>query len=228
VSEFDKFAASYEEIHALSLGISGESTSYFAQYKVNTLALNSKRNYLKILDFGCGIGVLDKYLSKHYPNAIICGIDKSENSILEANKLKLNNCDFIFTNGDILPFENDFFDLAICANSLHHIETYKRIQCLKEINRVVKSDGDIIIFEHNPYNPFTVNSVRSSEIDIGVELLPRKETKNLLHRAGFMVSKTEYIVFFPRFLRFLRWLEPKLGFCPIGAQYFVFGSKTVL
>ena len=227
MTDFDKFAGSYRQLHAKNIRVSGESTSYFAEYKVKTLARRSQRKYSSILDFGCGIGALEQFLPQQYPGSKITGIDTSEQSLLEAAGRKYYNCSFVRTDGDNIPFTNCYFDLVILANSLHHIKNDKRPQAVNEIWRVLKNGGDIIVFEHNPLNPLTVKAVNTCEFDVGVELLPRGEVKRLLIENGFNVLESDYIVFFPHVLRFLRPLEPKLGFLPFGAQYYVFGRKII-
>jgi hypothetical protein len=44
-------------------------------------------------------------------------------------------------------------------------------------------------------------------------------------RAGFGGVSLSYIVFFPKFLAFLRGLEPRLGWCPLGAQTLTVGTR---
>lgn len=57
-SEFDKFANEYEVHHKNSIGFSGDSTSFFAEYKIKEVfrLLKSTKDDFKILDFGGGIG----------------------------------------------------------------------------------------------------------------------------------------------------------------------------
>ena len=47
----------------------------------------------------------------------------------------------------------------------------------------------------------------------------------MLDAAGFRRLATEYRVFFPRALGWLRRLEPVLTGLPLGAQYFVSGRR---
>jgi hypothetical protein len=44
--------------------------------------------------------------------------------------------------------------------------------------------------------------------------------------AGFATARVRYRIFFPHALRGLRPLESKLGWLPLGAQYYVAARKT--
>ncbi len=54
--------------------------------------------------------------------------------------------------------------------------------------------------------------------DEGAILLRPVEIVRHLRAAGFGEPKLDYIVFFPRILARLRPLEPRLGWCALGAQ----------
>lgn len=97
----------------------------------------------KVLDAGCGNGRYYAPLSKKEVEYI--GIDNSENLIkLAKNKYPGIN----FKIGDILdlPFPENSFDKIISIAVLHHIPSKKlKIQFLKELKRVLKNDGVIIL-----------------------------------------------------------------------------------
>jgi hypothetical protein len=76
----------------------------------------------------------------------------------------------------------------------------------------------VVVFEHNPLNPLTQKSVRDCPFDDDAILLFPWELRGLLARSGFERVRQDYIVFFPRLLRRLRPLEPKLGWLCLGAQ----------
>jgi len=43
--------------------------------------------------------------------------------------------------------------------------------------------------------------------------------RRLLREAGFEIIQTDFLFFFPRYLRWLRSLEPRLTRLPLGTQY---------
>ncbi len=128
-------------------------TSY-SQYKndfFNKLNFNFQKGK-KILDMGCGPGTdasifINIYELKYY------GVDVYEDENILKQKLE-------FKRGTILriPFKNNFFDYVFVHDVLHHIDEpnhrkKKHIGALKELSRVCKLGGFIIIVEGNRYNP---------------------------------------------------------------------------
>lgn len=227
MSEFDKYRGNYESIHNRNLWLSGEKTDYFAEYKVKEILsfYYGKAPPSQILDVGCSRGNLAKFLVRYYPGAEIKGIDISRKCIEEANDMKYKNCQFIFYNGQNIPFNEEVFDLVICSNVFHHVQSEERPALAAEVKRVLKKEADIFIFEHNPFNPLTVYTVKTCPFDKGTKLMLKLEIKQLLLRIGFQLVGEKYIVFFPYFLRFLRKFENKLGKLPWGAQYWLVARK---
>jgi len=131
-----------------------KKTKYY-QYK-NDIFYKLKFNFIKgknILDIGCGDGsdlkiFTDEYKLKSY------GIDiykhKNINPIRHIH----------FKIGSIykIPFRENCFDYIFLHDVLHHIDENKQslenhIRALKELKRVIKKNGYIIIIEGNRYNP---------------------------------------------------------------------------
>jgi ubiquinone/menaquinone biosynthesis C-methylase UbiE len=92
----------------------------------------------KILDLGCGSGILTKKL-KEKLNVNILGIDVADKRI---EKIPFQKFD-----GRKIPFEDNFFDTVLISFVLHH--TQDPIEMLKEAKRITKQ---IIIFEDLPEN----------------------------------------------------------------------------
>ena len=90
----------------------------------------------KILDIGCGRGTLAHYLD---PEVCLYGIDISEKAISEAGKV-YKQADVVDLNSEKLPYEDNFFDLAITLDVIEHV--FDPLFFLKEIHRVLKSGGE--------------------------------------------------------------------------------------
>ena len=61
MSEFDKYARDYDDMHAENVKSSGYTPAFFDEYKVKEIARllharNQTNKPLHILNFGCGIG----------------------------------------------------------------------------------------------------------------------------------------------------------------------------
>jgi 2-polyprenyl-3-methyl-5-hydroxy-6-metoxy-1,4-benzoquinol methylase len=80
----------------------------------------SRNEHFKLLDIGCGVGLVSKIISQNFSNATISGFDVSEDAVKSA-KLLLPSADI--KAGDIYdsPFNDKLFDMIICAEVLEHL-----------------------------------------------------------------------------------------------------------
>jgi SAM-dependent methyltransferase len=221
---FDTYAQSYNALHKSSIRASGEEPAYFAEYKVlymaTKLGVAANTQPLSILDFGCGIGNSLPYLSRNFPAAKLHGVDVSSESI-ELARMNNSGVTFDILMDSRIPAQDHSFDVVMAACVYHHIPLAERLAWTKEIRRVLKSGGSFFIFEHNPLNPLTQHVVKNCAFDNDAILLSRRETLTLLTDAGMKPSSSDYIVFFPKLLSFLRPLESRIGWLPLGAQYVI-------
>lgn len=224
--EFDRYAASYGELHAASITASGEEPSYFAAYKARYMARRLAADTgaaaaPAILDFGCGVGNSIGHLHAAFPTAILHGADLSGTSIDLARSAHGQIAKFTVIEDSRLAYADAAFDAAFVACVFHHIPPAERLHWMRELRRVLRPGGRLFVFEHNLLNPLTVKSVRDCPFDEDAILLPRRELLGLARQAGFGGVDARYIVFFPHALAALRPLEPWLGWLPLGAQYVV-------
>lgn len=223
--EFDRYAQQYTDLHRANVRASGEEPAYFSRYKARYMAARtgskSTRQPFDILDFGCGIGNSIPHLRALFPQARLHGVDPSGESIQLAERTHAGEATFRTNHDNALPCDDHSFDLVQVACVFHHIEPAQRDHWMREIRRVLKPGGQAFVFEHNVLNPLTVKAVRECPFDEDAILLPRRELRARMRAAGFDDVRSRYIVFFPAALKFLRPLEPWLGFVPFGAQYVV-------
>jgi len=221
--EFDRFGPSYENILNCDVKLSGENAEYFANYKAECIRSVLGEDFSgRILDYGCGVGLISEYLARHFDTdkAEISGYDISTESIKKA-RTRTKNIRF---TSDLKEIDKEPFDAIVVANVLHHIKKEERTAFLKEVKSLLKKNGHIFIFEHNPYNPVTRLIVKFSILDRNTSLLRPGEIRRLLREAGVDVFQRRYIVFFPKFLKMFRFLEPMAGGIPMGAQYLCVGK----
>lgn len=112
-----------------------------------------KKEKIKILDFGCGDGVLIKHMKKNNPKSLIYGVDVSRRIIAE-NKKKIKFAKFyVTTDGGRLPFPNNTFDFIVSTDVIEHI--YDTEHAFRELSRVLKPKGKILL--STPYNGLIKN-----------------------------------------------------------------------
>jgi len=68
--------------------------------------------------------------------------------------------------------------------------------------------------------------VRDCPFDEDAELLSRPEARTLAGEAGLEPLESPFIIFFPRQGERRDRIERRLGWLPLGAQYYVAGRRT--
>lgn len=219
---FDRFAGEYEQILDRSIALSGEDSAYFAEYKAKYLRRILPQPFVgKILEFGCGVGMLAGHLKRWLPATQVDGFDVSEESIRKVDRQLTEQG--IFTSSST-NLTNDY-RLIVVANVMHHILREHRQEVVSDLATRLLPGGMLAIFEHNPVNPVTRWVVERCPFDDDAVLLPPAETRSYYAYANLKQLRLDYIVFMPRPLSWLRVMEPWLAWLPVGAQYALIGEK---
>lgn len=92
---------------------------YTLEIFIEIISRLDKNKPYSILDFGCGTGLLCKYLSDNLPNAKIDGIDISS-QMIERAKANCPGCNFYV--GDILSIALPQYDAIISKDVFNHID----------------------------------------------------------------------------------------------------------
>lgn len=100
-----------------------------------------------ILEVGCGEGPNFVNIQKKYEKY---GIDYSKTFIAVARK-KVRGVHFSCQDATKLEFAADSFDVVFCRDLLHHVDN--RAQVVKEMFRVCKPGGRVVLIESNGMNP---------------------------------------------------------------------------
>lgn len=218
-AEFDEFCQNYRKIVDENLWVSGETSEYFAEYKVRMLCewFPEKINQnLKILDFGCGDGLMTEYIKRYFMYSKIYGADISQKSIIQARE-SFRGIDFSVIDGSYLPFEEREFDLVVAAGVFHHIQPIDQKPWVEEIHRVLKPGGTIVIFELNPLNLGTLYIFRNHPMEKNAKMLFPWRVEKLL--SSFTQTTIKFYCFFPNWMKFLRPIERFISWLPLSGLY---------
>ena len=102
-----------------------------------------------VLEIGCSSGEAAKKYT-NYSRSFI-GIDISDKAIEYANSLNLKKAKFLCQDAHKLPLKNSSIDCVIVNSLLHHLDLNT---ILKEIHRVLKTNGMLVFREPLGINPF--------------------------------------------------------------------------
>jgi SAM-dependent methyltransferase len=102
-----------------------------------------------VLDIGC----MDGRMTSAYPRTArsITGLDIVPHGAWKS--LQRDGLDFVAGDAQQLPFDNASFDLVVANAMLHHVPSPTRV--IREMLRVRRPGGRIVIIEPNRLNPMT-------------------------------------------------------------------------
>jgi putative AdoMet-dependent methyltransferase len=118
-----------------------------------------------ILDIGTGTGILIYELSKNI-NTKFIGIDISNKMLIKA-KNNLKNIDVQLKIGSFLsiPLEDKSVDLVVSNLAMHHLTDEEKRVAIKEIKRVLKMDGKVVIGDIIFFEKFDWKNVTKENIE---------------------------------------------------------------
>lgn len=218
---FSEFSENYEE----SLGFRHK---YFIKTKCEELLGVLKQHFgsvdgLRCLDLGCGTGEAEEYLGSFD----IVGIDYTLGMLMHARE-KNTKYDFLLSSACSLPIRDSSFDVVFSMCMMHHIpDSRDRVKVFNEAGRVLKDGGLLIVFEHNPYNPYTRYVVRTCPMDRNARLISAYDLKKYYQNSGMQSITIRYILFIPFAIRKAQPIDNVLGLLPMGGQYYMAGRKTL-
>ncbi|HYX69293.1 MAG TPA: class I SAM-dependent methyltransferase [Terriglobales bacterium] len=219
---FDRFAHNYEQVLDDAVALSGEKGEYFTSVKAQYLRRMLGADFRgRVLDYGCGVGLLAGLIRACLPGTRVDGFDVSRQSIDRiAPELQTQG---IFT--DRAEMIGRGYDGIVVSNVLHHVPVGEREALVRNLAGRLAERGRLVIFEHNPMNPLTRWVVKHCAFDDDAILLWPGEPRGYFRAAGLRLVRRDYLVFFPRLLSGLRRLEPGLRWLPLGAQYASVGER---
>lgn len=232
-AEFDRHAADYDGgLDNPVKRLMGNSADQFIAVKARWLLRREPglgSGGLSLLDYGCGAGDMMRVLATLGARGELSGCDVSSGMLEEAARRwpealgpapRLAGQD-----GALTPFPDGRFDVAVISAVLHHVPVADRPAVYAELGRVLRPGGRLYVFEHNPRNPLVRYVIARTPIDADAVLLDAREVRHGLLDSGRYELETDYLMFMPPGLAFLRPIDRVLTWLPLGAQYAVAARK---
>ena len=135
------------------------------------------------LDVGCGTGRLAERVAD--AGYAVVGIDPSQ-GMLRVFGERRPDVPRATADGVALPFRDGAFALTYCVAVLHHVAEPTAVSLtLGEMARVTRPGGHVLIWDHNPANPYWPIIMRRVPQDTGDErLIPEREIVDGLAAGG--------------------------------------------
>ena len=150
----------------------------------------------KILDVGCGPGILTEFLASRN---FLVGLDLSSKMLLLAKE----SLRPVQGEGDSLPFQSESFDAALAIETLQHVQ--KPLPFLKELSRVTRPGGSLILTALNQKSLLHRTLLRSGLLKHSHFFHPLEEVCNLLNDENLRIQEIRFLGFpFPVTWRVVR------------------------
>lgn len=135
---FDKYQRRSPDYHWQQISHNLFSfNAYVAARYQQAVKLVPRRRNLRILDIGCGDGVLLGLIGR----GRLYGVDSDEESLnYAATRIKAK---LVKAAAEKLPFKNSYFDVVIATEIIEHLGQPEKL--LEEVKRVLKPGGRLIL-----------------------------------------------------------------------------------
>jgi len=174
-----------------------------AEYDKHIVSLLNLAGPDRILDLGCGTGVLTRMIADQLDGDAggeAVGIDAAAKMIAAARKKRASaNCRFEVMAAELLSFEDCIFDGVVSSLFFHHVQLDLKEKALREAFRVLKPGGRLIIADMHV--PTTMMGALVSHVSRWFFMQPqigeniRGVLPEVIEKAGFAPPKIEATYF---------------------------------
>lgn len=188
---FDAIAEDYDE------SLPPHVVQHYLDKRVGYILENCPRG--RALDVGCGTGVLAGRLAR--AGYVVVGLDPSQ-GMLDVMAETEPEVTGVRGDGAELPFADGEFDLVTTVAALHHIAEPAAVHStLGEMARVTRPGGRIVVWDHNPRNPYWRSLMKRVPQDDGSErLIGEEEVVRGLRDGGAEIVSSQQLGLVPDFV----------------------------
>jgi SAM-dependent methyltransferase len=145
----------------------------------------------RILDFGCGYGLLSNFLALKSPDRQVLGIDLNKARIEVAKRSSKGHPEVWFQLDDVRDFQGIPFDAVVMTDVLHHIDDANVRVLLQLIRSCLNAQGTLVVLDvdRSPIRKFYTTYLIDRLLNPSRPLhyRPRNLLSRLLGQTGFRV-----------------------------------------
>ena len=110
----------------------------------------------RVLEIGCGTGNLTLLVKERQPAATVVGLDPDFAALARASrKAHRRNLDVQWDSGSAtrLPYPDGSVDRVLSSLMLHHVPPGEKLAALREVRRVLATDGELHLVDFGGGSP---------------------------------------------------------------------------
>lgn len=128
-----------------------------AGFKAKILNYVTLKDGMRVADIGCGTGVFLKAAKQKYPGVKFIGLDPDEKALAIAErrfaKVKIE-VELKQAFAESLPLSDSSTDVCFSTLAFHHMPDEIKQKAVREIHRVLKPGGVVVIADFGPSSTF--------------------------------------------------------------------------
>lgn len=153
----------------------------------------------RVMEIGCGTGIFLRSLKSYRTDLELSGCDISQKAIDLAKVNKQYNIDYRVAEAQVLPYDNNSFDIVVMMDVLEHLADVEA--ALREVKRVLKDRGMFHLLVPCEVNPLTLHWLMW-KVKIGhnlkkkyaghIQRLTSKKVRKLINDNQFSIAKETF------------------------------------